>query len=63
MQNSELVRKAGFMVITLRQSNNPPSGKAQNHRDRKKAKAKERVGDCYQRIHPGRPNSQFHTLL
>jgi hypothetical protein len=30
------VKRAGFMVITLRQSNNPPNGKVQTHQDRKR---------------------------
>jgi hypothetical protein len=31
-----LVTRAGFMVMMLRQRNNPPNGKAQGHRDRKR---------------------------
>jgi hypothetical protein len=31
-----LVTKAGFMVLTPRQSNNPPNGKVQIHQDRKR---------------------------
>jgi hypothetical protein len=41
-----LVTRAGLMVITLRQSNNPPNEKVQTHQDRKRRnrwRAKSRV--------------------
>jgi hypothetical protein len=31
-----MVPKAGFTVMTLRQTNNPPNGKVQTHRDRQR---------------------------
>ena len=35
---SSLVMSAGFTITTLRQSDNPPSGKAPRHQDQKKAR-------------------------
>jgi hypothetical protein len=55
--------RAGFMVMTLKHSNNPPKGKM-------KSKAKSMLiiffdikGNCSQGIPPRRPNTQFFILL
>jgi hypothetical protein len=59
--------------MTLRQKNNPPTGKVRTHRDprrRNRWRAKSRAWSfsltsmgCTQRIRPGRPKSQFRILL
>jgi hypothetical protein len=64
-----LVTRAGFTVRTLRQSNNPSNGKVQTHKDRIARQLKRNVKTVLiiffgiKGTRPGRPNSQFHTLL
>jgi hypothetical protein len=69
-----LVMRPGFIIMTLRQSNNPLNGKVQTPRDRKRRdrwRAKSRAcssfaltsRELFARICPGRPTSQFRILL
>jgi len=71
---SSLVMRAGFTVTTLRQSNNPPSGKVPRHQGQKKPSSWKqcqerdhhflwRQRDCAQRICPCRPNCEFRVLM
>jgi hypothetical protein len=60
--DATMLSRAGFMVMTLRKSSNPPNGKIQTHQEHAHHFLLHQE-DCLQIIHCGRPNNEFRTLL